>query len=71
MKQVLQLQPKWIYKKTDSVLRGHIVDELKIQMQLTGKQKAFFMPANPSLDRTISNGKYFVNNVPLNETAFA
>ena len=71
VKQVLQLQPEWIYKKTDSVLRGHIVDELKVQMQLTGKQKAFFMPANPSLGRTISKGKYFVNNVPLNETGFA
>ncbi len=71
VKQVLQLQPEWIYKKTDSVLRGHIVDELKVQMQLTGKRKAFFMPANPSLGRTISNGKYFINNVPLNETGFA
>ena len=71
VKQVLQLQPEWIYKKTDSVLRGHIIDELKVQMQLTGKRKAFFMPANPSLGRTISNGKYFINNVPLNETGFA
>ena len=53
VKQVLQLQPEWIYKKIDSVLRGHIIDELKVQMQLTGKQKAFFMPANPSLGRTI------------------
>ena len=42
VKQVLQLQPEWIYKKTDSVLRGHIVDELKIQMQLTGKTKSIF-----------------------------
>jgi D-threonate/D-erythronate kinase len=71
VKEVLQLEPEWMYKKTDSVLRGHIVDELKTQMQLTGKRKAFFMPANPSLGRTINKGKYFVNNVPLNETGFA
>jgi D-threonate/D-erythronate kinase len=69
--QVQFLQPKWVYKKTDSVLRGHIIDELKLQMKLMDKQKAFFMPANPSLGRTISNGIYFVNNVPLHETGFA
>jgi D-threonate/D-erythronate kinase len=68
---VLALHPKWVYKKTDSVLRGYIIDELKLQMKLMDKQKAFFMPANPSLGRTISDGIYFVNSVPLHKTDFA
>jgi D-threonate/D-erythronate kinase len=71
LKEVLQLQPSFIYKKTDSVLRGHIVDELKLQMLLMKKQKTLFMPANPSLGRTISNGEYFVNGIKINETDFA
>ena len=71
IKEVLQLQPTFIYKKTDSVLRGHIVDELRIQMQLMDKEKAFFMPANPSLGRTIKNGEYFINDIKINRTGFA
>lgn len=70
VKQVLQLKPDWIYKKTDSVLRGYVVDELKMQLQLMGMEKAFLLPANPSLGRTITNGEYFIAGKRINETAF-
>jgi uncharacterized protein YgbK (DUF1537 family) len=65
------LKPSFIYKKIDSVLRGHVIDEINVQMQLTGFKKAFILPANPSLGRTISNGKYFIDGQEINETAFA
>ena len=68
--QVLQLEPAWIYKKIDSVLRGYVLDELKVQMRLVNKTKAFIMPANPSLGRTIKNGEYFINGIKINETDF-
>ncbi|HKZ65171.1 MAG TPA: four-carbon acid sugar kinase family protein [Chitinophagaceae bacterium] len=68
---VLKLNPKWIYKKIDSVLRGHVLDELKIQMQLTGFSKTFILPAIPSLGRTISNGHYFIEGKRITETGFA
>ena len=71
MRQVLQLKPKWVYKKIDSVLRGYVLDELKVQMQLMNKTKAFIMPANPSLGRTIKEGEYLVNGVKISETGFA
>jgi D-threonate/D-erythronate kinase len=71
LKNVLQLQPSFIYKKIDSVLRGHIVDEIKLQMQLMDKKRAMVMPANPTLGRTIKNGGYFVNGIKINETGFA
>jgi D-threonate/D-erythronate kinase len=71
IKDVLELQPSFIYKKIDSVLRGYVVDELKLQMQLMYKQRAIVMPANPTLDRTIKNGEYFINGIKINETGFA
>jgi len=68
---VLKLKPELIYKKIDSVLRGHILDELKIQMHIMGYSKAFILAANPSLGRTIRDGEYFVDGKRLSETAFA
>ena len=71
VQQLTQLKPTIIYKKTDSVLRGHVVDELNFQMQLQGFIKALYLPANPSLGRTISDGKYFVHGEEINKTGFA
>jgi D-threonate/D-erythronate kinase len=71
LKSVLQLKPSFIYKKIDSVLRGYVIDELKVQMQLMQKLKAFILPANPSLGRTISNGNYYVQGKLIRETSFA
>jgi len=67
---ILKLQPKTIYKKIDSVLRGYVIDELIVQMQGCGVQKAMILPANPSLGRTISDGKYFINNQEITATDF-
>lgn len=71
VKQVLELEPSLIYKKIDSVLRGHVLDEIKVQMKLMKMSKVFIMPANPSLGRTILNGEYFVNGIKIAGTAFA
>ncbi|MFV0605239.1 MAG: four-carbon acid sugar kinase family protein [Niabella sp.] len=61
----------FLYKKTDSALRGHIVEELLLQMKIMQQQTALLVPANPSLGRTIINGTYFINGKPISETAFA
>ncbi len=71
LKKVLQLKPKLVYKKIDSVLRGYVLDEAKVQMMLMNTTRAFIMPANPSLNRTIRNGNYFVDNIRISETGFA
>lgn len=71
VKKILKLNPVLIYKKIDSVLRGYVLDELKVQMQLMQKEGALILPANPSLGRTISNGEYFVDGRRINETGFA
>lgn len=71
LKKILHLKPKLIYKKIDSVLRGYVLEEAKVQMKLMNKTRAFIMPANPSLSRTIKNGEYFVDGIKITETGFA
>jgi uncharacterized protein YgbK (DUF1537 family) len=60
-----------VYKKTDSVLRGHVMDELLLQMHQMGYQRVLFIPQNPSMGRIIIDGQYFVNGKLLSETSFA
>lgn len=59
------------YKKIDSVCRGHVLDELIIEMAEAKRQRSIAVPANPSLGRTIENGKYYIYGVPISETDFA
>jgi D-threonate/D-erythronate kinase len=63
-------KPAFIYKKIDSVLRGYVIDEAKVQMELSEKNKAFICPANPSLHRTIINGEYFIDGKNITATGF-
>jgi len=67
---IIDQVPSLLYKKIDSVLRGYVIDEIKVQMELSEKQKVFVLPANPSLQRTISNGEYFINGKKITETGF-
>jgi D-threonate/D-erythronate kinase len=69
---VLHLQPgDLIYKKTDSVLRGYIAEELNLTLKYLQLKRVLFLPANPSLHRTIQNGLYYVNGIALHETIFS
>ncbi len=67
----LKLKPYLIYKKIDSVLRGNVSEELSAQMDVMELNKCIIIAGNPIFNRVIKNGKYFVNNEPLNETCFA
>ena len=62
---------KWIFKKTDSVLRGNVTAELEAVVHQLGLQGVLLVPANPSLGRTIVDGKYFVHGRLIHETGFA
>jgi len=70
-RQIIAAKPVWIYKKTDSVLRGHIRAEIEAILEATGQRSCLLIPANPSKGRIINDGCYFVNGVPLIETIFA
>lgn len=60
-----------IFKKTDSVLRGHIAVELVAQLKAEGKKKVVLCPANPASGRKIINGTYYIDGIPLHETGFS
>jgi uncharacterized protein YgbK (DUF1537 family) len=68
---LLSLQPEMIFKKTDSVLRGHILAEMRAQLSLTGFKKAVLVAANPALGRTIYNGRYYLQGKPVHESSFS
>ncbi|HET8828152.1 MAG TPA: four-carbon acid sugar kinase family protein, partial [Pelobium sp.] len=68
---LLKLNPVYIYKKVDSVLRGYVLQELEVQMFCLGLEKALLLPSNPSLGRTIENKKYYINHIEISDTSFA
>src|SRR5262245_40838884 len=61
----------WIYKKVDSVLRGHVLTELEALMKELGLASALLVPANPLLGRVIRDGRYYVRGKPIDQTEFA
>lgn len=65
------LNPKFIFKKLDSVLRGNIASELFAQMKTSGKELAVVVAGNPYFKRLIKDGIYYVEGIPLAETSFA
>jgi uncharacterized protein YgbK (DUF1537 family) len=71
MQAILDLKPGFVYKKIDSVFRGHVLNEVRTEMKISGLHKALIIAANPSLGRTIRNGNYFINDKPIHETGFA
>ncbi|TXK26689.1 four-carbon acid sugar kinase family protein [Pontibacter qinzhouensis] len=70
-KELLQLRPTFIFKKVDSVLRGHVLAEMEAQLQVLQVQRALLVPANPALGRVLSNGEYLVQGQPIHETSFS
>jgi uncharacterized protein YgbK (DUF1537 family) len=70
-RQLIGLGPEWIYKKVDSVLRGHVVAEIDIQLKVLALKSALLIPANPALGRTIKDGRYFLNGEPVHKSSFA
>ncbi|OIN58693.1 four-carbon acid sugar kinase family protein [Arsenicibacter rosenii] len=65
------LKPSLLYKKMDSVMRGHVLAEVFAQMEVTGRPNALLVSANPALGRTLTDGIYYINGVPIAETHFA
>jgi D-threonate/D-erythronate kinase len=64
------LHPQLLYKKIDSVMRGHVLAEVKAQCEAMQLNKALIVPANPALGRTLVNGHYYINDQPVHETSF-
>ncbi len=59
---------RYVYKKTDSTLRGNIADELSALCSAFPGQPLIYIPAYPRLGRTCKNGHLCVNGERIAET---
>lgn len=69
-KSLMDMGVTWLFKKSDSAMRGHVAAELKVLAKKLKKEKMMLVPANPYTGRSIRQGIYYVNGKPLNETSF-
>jgi uncharacterized protein YgbK (DUF1537 family) len=60
----------WIYKKTDSTLRGPIGAEFDGLLDAFSDRSVVYAPAYPKLGRTLVDGILLVNGKPVAETEF-
>ncbi|HPR30665.1 MAG TPA: four-carbon acid sugar kinase family protein [Prolixibacteraceae bacterium] len=70
-RKLLDRKPSFVFKKLDSVLRGHIAKELEAQMKMMQKKRAVIIAGNPYFNRLIKNGRYTIEGIPLSKTFFA
>ena len=60
----------YIYKKTDSALRGNIGAELAAVLETSGEKLLPFIPALPGMKRITRNGIHYIDGVPVAESVF-
>ncbi len=60
----------YIYKKTDSALRGNIGSELTALMDATGVDTIPLFPAFPKLGRVTREGIHYIDGVPVAQSVF-
>lgn len=60
----------YIYKKTDSALRGNIGSELEAACQASKDKFLSFIPAFPQMGRITKNGKQYIDGVLVSESVF-
>ena len=61
---------EFVYKKTDSGLRGNIGAELAGAMDALGLEGMAFIPAFPAMSRVTRRGVHYINGVPVAESMF-
>lgn len=66
-----QLKPRFIFKKIDSVLRGHIIEELQSQLTASGLKRALIVPGNPHHSKKLVGDTFYYNGGPIHLSAFA
>ena len=61
---------RYIYKKTDSALRGNIGAELAAALTASGEGQLAFIPAYPQMNRITRRGIHYISGVPVAESPF-
>lgn len=70
VRRALQAGVTYIYKKTDSALRGNVGSELTALMDAAGVEAIPFLPALPKLNRITRAGIHYIDGVPVAQTVF-
>lgn len=70
VKTAVEAGVRYIYKKTDSGLRGNIGFELKGALEASGKMFLPFIPALPGMNRITVEGIHYVDGVPIHKSVF-
>ncbi|WPR77452.1 four-carbon acid sugar kinase family protein [Algoriphagus sp. NG3] len=60
-----------LFKKADSVFRGHVAAEIEELCDELEVENVLFIPVNPYTDRKIENGEYFLQDISLSQTSFS
>lgn len=61
----------YIYKKTDSTLRGNIGAELAGLIEAFDGAPLLYVPAYPQMGRVVKNGSLYVHGIPVSATRFS
>lgn len=61
---------QYIYKKTDSCLRGNVGAELTAVLDAAGMDTMPFLPAFPKMNRVTKNGIHYIDGVPVTDSVF-
>ncbi len=67
---LVEMKVSNVFKKSDSVMRGHVAAEMKALAAHFKKEKMMLVPANPYTGRSIRDGIYYVDQKPLDQTSF-
>jgi uncharacterized protein YgbK (DUF1537 family) len=59
-----------VFKKTDSLLRGEVVSEIRALLAEPEFDRALLIPANPSRERIVEDARLFIGGEPVNRTGF-
>ncbi len=60
----------YIYKKTDSALRGNIGAELDALLAASGETQLPFLPAFPKINRLTKDGVHYIQDLPVAQSVF-
>lgn len=69
-RQAVELGIPYLYKKTDSALRGNVGAELAALLEASGSRQLPFLPAYPQAGRTTVGGVHQIDGVPVAQSVF-
>ena len=70
VRRAVEQKVPYIYKKTDSALRGNVGAELGALLAASGEKALPFLPAYPQIDRCTRGGVHYIEGRPVAESVF-